>query len=183
MGHDLAVRFKHICPECQLFFGRVFRSEISAPPVRESLQSGTLGRCQTADGIGHRCRLRFRVVDDQTVIESILPIEAAGMRPSCHRSHNTLVQMRCRCDGGRVFVIPRHQGRCDFFCHLHIGAGGHGIHILRCADCVSVCRIQGKAYILIDAISLRTILVLAADHVALQDEGLLLHPRLCCKCR
>lgn len=27
-------------------------------------------------------------------------------------------------------------------------------------------------YLLIDAISLRTILVLAADHVALQDEGL-----------
>ena len=183
MGHDLAVRFKHICPERQLFFGRIFCSKVPAPPVREALQSGTLGRCQAADGIGHRYRLRFRVIDDQTVIESILPVEAAGMRPGCHRSHDTLVQMRHRCDGGRVFVVPCHQSRCDLFCHLHIGAGGHGIHILRCADCMAVSGIQCKADILIDAIPLRTVLILAADHVALQDEGLLLHPRLCCKCR
>lgn len=81
MGHDLAVRFKHICPERQLFLGRILRSKVSAPPVREALQSGTLGRCKAADGVGHRGGLCLRVVDDQTVIESILPIEAAGMCP------------------------------------------------------------------------------------------------------
>ena len=37
---------------------------------------------------------------------------------------------------------------------------------------MAVCRIQGEADILIDAIPLRTIFILAADHVALQDEGL-----------
>ena len=121
MGHDLTVCFKHIRPERQIFLGWVFRSEISAPPVRESLQSGTLGRCQTADGIGHRCGLCFRIVDDQTVIEGILPVEAAGMCPGCHGSHDTLVQMRHPRDSGWVFVVPCHQGRCDFFCHLHIG--------------------------------------------------------------
>jgi hypothetical protein len=48
---------------------------------------------------------------------------------------------------------------------------------------MAVSGIQCKADILIDAIPLRTVLILAADHVALQDEGLLLHPRLCCQCR
>ena len=37
---------------------------------------------------------------------------------------------------------------------------------------MAVSGIQCKADILIDAIPLRTVLILAADHVALQDEGL-----------
>ena len=37
---------------------------------------------------------------------------------------------------------------------------------------MAVCRIQGEADILIDTIPLRSVLILAADHVTLQDEGL-----------
>nr|DAK60189.1 MAG TPA: hypothetical protein [Caudoviricetes sp.] len=42
-GHDIPVRFKNIPPGSQLLIGRIIRSEVSAPPVRESLQPCTLG--------------------------------------------------------------------------------------------------------------------------------------------
>ena len=83
-----------------------------------------------------------------------------------------------RRDAGRVLEVPRHERGRYILLHLHIRAGGHGIHAIvrrirsRCADCMAVGGIQREADTLVDTVPLRAVLLASPDHVPLQNEGL-----------
>ena len=51
LAECLRMGFKDISPPCNILFGRVFNLQLIAPPVRETLQSCTFGRCKPSDNM------------------------------------------------------------------------------------------------------------------------------------
>ena len=160
-GH-FGVGLEYLVPEVHFFIGRFFRAEIGTPVVREALKPGTLGGCQTPDGVsaldstrsfGYQCRLKLLFKGRSEF--GVLPLVEG-------------VSTDAVANGGGVFVVTGKDGRSLIFGNLGKAADCHGI------DSVAVDRIEGKADILVDAVTLWTVLIVSTDHGALQHEGLLL---------
>ena len=59
---DFAMGFKHIVPVPKVLGGRLCCTKTGTPPIGKTLQSGTLGGCQSADGVF------WAAVDDRRVL-------------------------------------------------------------------------------------------------------------------
>ena len=120
-AHDPAMGFKDIVPILNVCHRRLGNTQVIAPPVRESLQSGTFGGSQSADGVsalnstgafGYEGGLQFRLegrceLGILALVEGI-PADAVA-------------------NGGGVFVITSKNGGSLTLGHLGKTAGGHGV--------------------------------------------------------
>ncbi len=168
---NCAVGLKDLSPEGNILFGRLVRSEGGTPPVREALESRALRRCKPADDVVRFFRHGRRIlvirshkrVDDVLFRLGVIGVFARGVNGVCHGS-------RSPCQHRRFdfrFYRDAELSVMSLIERRPVNAVSHG---------VTVNSVEGKRYVLVDAIALGTVPVLAADHGALQHIGLLFCP-------
>lgn len=153
-------------PEVHFFIGRLFRTEVGAPVVREALEPGAFGWRQPPHGVsaldctGTFCNeggLQF-LLEGRCELGVLPLIEGVSANAIAH--------------GSWVFIIPCKDGRRFLLRHLRETARGHGV------DDMAVNGVEGEGNILVYTIALGAVLILSTDHGALQYKGLLLCSRI-----
>ena len=173
--HDGAVYLKHLCPELDLILGRLVCPKPGAPPVRESLQSGALGRRQSADDVlrlglvHHRRGLIVPCHQGRGLLLQCLGVNAGGHAVS-HRMAVDNVQRKGHilihaAALGTVLVRPANHGTLQ----------GHHSHSALVAGRIATVRIQASgSFRFVEAalgiLGFHGVAVLGADAVNLDRQ-------------